>query len=863
MSRIGILTLLATATFTTTLSAQTLIQDPIAYCPIVSTSAKIDGSLEEVFWQIPPTVQNFVNLGGAKPKENTQAWVVFGKDGIYVAFECYQNAISQSNSPVSKQIWENDSVELFLDSDGDRRTYDHFILSVAGAKFQQRVKSIEELHKTTQLPWEGAAKVYENKWTAEIFIPYSTIGAKLKEGTVLRANLCRNNASTKENSSWVALLSHFHQPEYFGNLVMGVPSEKVTLNAITKQRLEVGEIKFHISAHNSSKFPVQILVTIYPGGIDVLQGKVLKLAPGKNLSADLPTKLNDIGPINLRLAAVKLPNKELVSEASFSGNVMSTQQKAVGGVISTEPWGVVWYSSPTFKVMHNTKPPSNKIQAIRISAARNEFESFQIVIKPSKELKNIKVIPHSFTGPKGAKIEAWNISVRQVEYVNIKDPSSPDVPSGAYPDPLPEMTTMNARPGVNNPIWLTLYVPSDTVPGEYSGTIDITAEGLKKIVVPVRLRVWDFELPKVSTLRTSYGCWLDGPFKYHGAKTLEQKRRIVELYNLEFWRHRIAPTVPYSCYDINAKLENGKVTIDFTDFDIAIQKFFPLFNSFNLPHFGMNDTAGMEFGDNYERLKIDYMRQVTEHLVEKGQIAKGYTYIFDEPTEEQYDMVRKAAELCRMADQRIKVLLTEQVEDELIGYVDIWVPLLSAYDEEKCKARQKAGEEVWWYVCCAPHHPYPNNFIDYPAIDQRILTWITWRYGVNGILYWSATYWRDNPWETAMSYSPDGKTKFGNGDGNLLYPPVRKPSDEFVDKGPIPSIRWEMIREGMEDYEYFHILQQRLKKYEGSSSPAVAKAKEALKLVEACAKSRTEYCKDPAQLESVRIKVAEAIEGLK
>lgn len=843
--------------------AGALTQDPVVFCPPAPPGAKIDGALDEIFWQIPAGIPKFVNLAGRTPQEQTQAWAAFGKDGIYFAFECQQAKMSPANSAEKKEIWTDDSVEVFIDADGDRQTYDHFILSAAGAKFQERCKGPNERNRDIQLDWQGAAKIGDGKWTAEIFIPHSTLGTKFVEGAVLRANLCRNNAVTRENSCWTTLFGSFHEPMGFGNLVMGIPMANVTFAADAGERIEVGPVKFRISCENKSKFDIRVTATLYPGAKNLTAGKALTVAPGKKLDVDLPAEVDNPGSINLKLAAVKASSGEPIAEASFVGQVMSPAPKPVGGIISSGAWGTLWHCVSTFKVMRDTKPPTNKVQAIQISAAANEYEPFQLVLKPSSRLTNVKVIPHTLVGPKGAKIEAWNISVRQVEYVDVKEPTSPDVAPGAYPDPLPELTSMTTRQGVNNPIWVTVYVPPKTAPGDYNGTIDITADGLKKLVVPLKVHVWNFELPSVSKLRTAYGCSLNGPIYYQGAKTLEQKRRLVELYNLDFWRHRIAPYAPYAFYDIKAKLENGKITLDFSDFDIAIQKFFPLFNSYNLPHFGMGDTAGMDFGDNYDQLKVEYMRMVTEHLADKGQIAKGYNYIMDEPTEEQYKAVRDAAELCRMADQRIKVLLTEQVEDALIGYVDIWVPVLPAYNEEKSKARQKAGEEVWWYVCCGPHHPYPNNFIDYPAIDHRILHWITWRYGVNGILYWSATYWRDNPWEIAMSYTPDGKGKWGNGDGRLLYPPVKKPSDQFVDKGPVPSIRWEMIREGVEDYDYFRILEDRIAKSANKSGSAVAKAREALKLVESCAKSRTEYCKDPAKLESVRIKVAEAIEGLK
>lgn len=850
---------LACATF-----ADALAQDPLVCCPPAVSEMKVDGVLDELTWQIPAGIPAFVDLSGRSPQEPTQAWAAFSKDGVYLAFECMQARMSPANSTEAKDIWTDDSVEVFLDSDGDRDDYDHFILSARGATMAERGTGMGELDRNVALKWEGAARIGDGKWTAEVFVPYSTIGAKFAEGSVLRANLCRNNAALGENSCWTTLHGGYHQPLAFGNLVMGIPLDNVRFSASAGERVGIGPVKVSVTCRSAAKSDVTVRAVLYPGGHELKTAKPFVVPAGKIAKAEFSGDLTSPGRIDVKLVATSNATSASVSEASFSGQVMTATPKAMGGIIATDAsWGTLWHSVSTFKVMRDTKPPSNRTQAVRLTAARNEYEPFQLVLHPPKPIPYVKVTPRALVGPRGAKIEAWNVTVRAVEYVKVTEPTSSDVPAGEYPDPLPETTAISARKGVNNPVWITIYVPAKAAPGEYTGAIDITAGGLKKLSVPIRLRVRSFELPYVTTLRTAFGCGVDRAAHYQGATTLEQKRKLVELYNLDFWRHRVAPYVPYACYDIKPTLEDHKITLDFSDFDVAVQKFFPLFNSFNLPRFGMGDSAGMDFGDDYSRLKVEYMRMVTEHLADKGQIGKGYNYIMDEPTEEQYKLVREEAELSRMADQRIKVLLTEQVEQALVGSVDIWVPVLPAYDESRSKARQAAGEEVWWYVCCGPHHPYPNNFIDYAAVDHRILPWITWRYGVNGILYWDTTYWRDNPWEIAMSYTPDGKGRWGNGDGRLLYPPVKKPSDTFVAKGPVPSIRWEMIREGIEDYDYFRILQDRVNRNAAKGGAAVVKGREALKLVGSSAKSRTEYARDPAKIESVRAKVAEAIEGLK
>ena len=325
--------------------------------------------------------------------------------------------------------------------------------------------------------------------------------------------------------------------------------------------------------------------------------------------------------------------------------VAADSTRATGGdVILSGAWGKLWSATATLKVMQDTRPSSNKAGAVRISAARNEYEPFQIVLLPSKELKNVSVTAHRLLGPNGAKIEAWNVSVRRVEYVRTAEPTSLDVAAGLYPDPLPEFAPFSAPAGVNSPIWITVYVSDKAVPGNYKSTVDVSADGLKTISIPVELHVWNFALPSVSKLRTAYGCGFDGPIKYQAASTLEQKRKLLDLYNMEFWRHRISPFTPYAFYDVKVKKDGDQLKVDFSDFDIAVQKYFPFFNSYILPHCGMADNLGLPNDDNLERSKIDYMRALAEHLADKGQISKGYNYITDKPAKDQYSAVADAAE---------------------------------------------------------------------------------------------------------------------------------------------------------------------------------------------------------------------------
>ena len=542
-----------------------------------------------------------------------------------------------------------------------------------------------------------------------------------------------------------------------------------------------------------------------------------------------------------------------------------SQAASAWGVVAEGKWGSAWTASPIQKVLPNTPVPANKTKGVQIYAANNEYEPFQIVLTTKSRVGNVKVVPRTLTGPKG-KVPAWSITVKNVEYVNCSTPTNEGIEPGLYPDPLPDHFPYNAIENRNTSAWVTVYVPRNTPAGDYKGAVDVIAPSIGKITVPVNLRVWNFTLPSVSRLRTAYGNTMHKAFNYQGATTIEQQRKLVDLYNLNFRKHRVSPYQPYAGYDVKIEKVNGEVKVDFKDFDVAIQKYFPYFNSFMLPRFWMHDDLGFGKGADGQRLKIDYMRQVAEHLINKGVLAKGYAYITDEPQPDVYDSIVESAKDMRMADGRIKILLTKRVEDKLIGSVDIWVPIVHHYVEEPSKARQAKGEELWWYLCCEPRAPYANGyFIDYPGAQMRMFHWQTWKYGVDGILYWNTMYWQDNPWQVAMSQPPERTHNWGNGDGQLLYPASRLPSEKFVDKGPVDSIRWELVREGIEDWDYFRILQDKIDAASEAKkkTPAYAAAVDALRQVNECVPSLTDFCTDIKKIEAIRARVGRAIEGLK
>ena len=109
---------------------------------------------------------------------------------------------------------------------------------------------------------------------------------------------------------------------------------------------------------------------------------------------------------------------------------------------------------------------------------------------------------------------------------------------------------------------------------------------------------------------------------------------------------------------------------------------------------------------------------------------------------------------------------------------------------------------------------------------------------------------------------PLGKqTIWGNGDGRLFYPVNRDPNNDlktYVDK-PVPSLRLELLRDGIEDYEYFVMLEDLVKNASGKKRKIAKEAKELLNIPESIYANETTYSKNPQDILNYRKRLAEYI----
>jgi hypothetical protein len=191
------------------------------------------------------------------------------------------------------------------------------------------------------------------------------------------------------------------------------------------------------------------------------------------------------------------------------------------------------------------------------------------------------------------------------------------------------------------------------------------------------------------------------------------------------------------------------------------------------------------------------------HLGKRGWRDLFVQHISDEPGLDQLPRYKHLANLVRHAAPGIK-FMDALSDPKFSEATDFPVPLESHFDDFIANSKQPL-ENTWVYYCCGPSGQWPNRFIEYTLIRVRIFTWICFQKRIPGFLHWGYNYWLGirkeihNPWDDPSTH------RHPVGDPCLIYPPRdNKMSCDQI----YGSIRWEIIREAMEDYEYLFMTRE-------------------------------------------------------
>ena len=302
-----------------------------------------------------------------------------------------------------------------------------------------------------------------------------------------------------------------------------------------------------------------------------------------------------------------------------------------------------------------------------------------------------------------------------------------------------------------------------------------------------------------------------------GWSVMPDERALERWYRL-YAKYRISPG--WIRPGLNVRYEDGRIRIEADQFDrmahlcldeLDINVFYmPFFYAFGWAYKPRRFFGLEPFTPEYERAYKAGLRALAEHLRRHGWLERCVYYISDEPHFRHKFVVEQMKRLCQLAHEAIPEVpiysSTWHFVPEWEGYLDIWGigPHGSCPVEIMRRLRQK-GYELWFttdgHMC-----------IDTPYLAiERLLPWLCFKYDVSGYEFWGLSWWTYDPWERGwhryLRSSPEGKTwhwvRYPNGDGYLTYP-----GERVGVEGPLPSIRLVQVREGIEDWHLFTMLQK-------------------------------------------------------
>lgn len=478
---------------------------------------------------------------------------------------------------------------------------------------------------------------------------------------------------------------------------------------------------------------------------------------------------------------------------------------------------------------------------VRVAGGANEHVPFQIIITTPVPEGYRPDPPGGFfieasdlTSSGGESISSDQIDLYLEHYILLHGKSSPIGATGYWPDglaPIEVPFDMGVQWGVveHRPIWVDLAIPSGTSAGTYTGEVTVTKDGRTVGTVDVEAQVYDFELPDETSLityiNTSRG-WLAS--YYDLPSSSEEIERLTSKYYDFLYENRMEPWFNYPL-EPDVELRDGEVEVVF-DEDVYRYYLDELGTKrVLLEAYPSELERGLE-GDAFSGEHLDavksYLSQVTEYFETRGWKDRlVFNSPIDEPnTREAYEDTRRWAAVVDEAADGVPFLSTESPVTQnpewgtLRSHVDNFSVHGNALNrpdvKQAIREEQAEGGEITWYISCDQGYPQPNYFIDAPALDPVMVPWITARYKMDGILYWATNYWTqvENPWLDPVTFHSGFLCSDGyvlNGEGSLVYPgdSVERFTGQPDVDGPVPSMRFELLREGIEDYVYLSMLE--------------------------------------------------------
>ena len=467
---------------------------------------------------------------------------------------------------------------------------------------------------------------------------------------------------------------------------------------------------------------------------------------------------------------------------------------------------VLGQASAQEKIRPRAAFKARSAKELKVRLAGNEYESVQLLVAPAGDgLRNVRV--RADMGESG--FASTNILCAPVGYVRTKltapyrpEPDRVETIPGWWPDPILAYTNAADVAGTDvQSFWIRVHCPAGQRAGVYKGTVVVSADGVKSAAVPLTVRVNGFSIPRTSPLPLAITFCPVFRHTFFDERPADQDAPRAPV---RAWlRHREAWCDYLADYFISFGSLYYYPPVNRPQFDLlhrlARQGRLGLFN---LGYW--RKPASLSDADKaaWRREYLEPLAKVYGEAKREGLLAHAYLYGCDEAKPNEFPAVDWAARELKKAMPEVPTFTTAFCDDfganSPLGGIDWFTPSVSRYADNPATvaAGRAAGRKMWWYFCNS------HAGVEDPAIELRmVMGALAAKYRPDGFLYWQVSVWNvDKPLDGGPWTDWNPRTWNGwNGEGGWTC--------AGPDSTPIPTIRMESFRDGLEDLWYVKLLE--------------------------------------------------------
>ncbi len=459
---------------------------------------------------------------------------------------------------------------------------------------------------------------------------------------------------------------------------------------------------------------------------------------------------------------------------------------------------------------------------------KNEKIHTQLVVFSKRNINDLKISVSDLLNNEGNIISKDNISTGFVHYVmtdEFKDGcghrKAENFDSSMVADIInTNLNSINVEKNTTQPVWLTISIPETAYTGNYNGTIKVFAD--KEYDLKISLNVidrtlpspkdWSFQLdywqhPAAIARVHNLKLWSDEHFeqmrKYYTMLANAGQKIITAAIVDEPWGHQTYDDFPGLIQW--TKKKDGTWHYDYSLFDKYIDFVMSCgikerINCYSMVPWKIafkyydekfeKDTVFKEAIGTpaYNKYWGTMLKDFTKHLKEKGWFEITTIAMDERPMKAMKSVIA----LLKTIDPNWKVSLAgdyhPEIEEDIFDYC---VASRWTFPNEVLTKRKQQGKTSTWYTCCT--EKYPNEFT-FSAPDEAVWTgWYTAATEMDGFLRWAYNSWTKDPLKDSRFIT------WPAGDTYQVYP------------GPLTSIRFEKLIEGVQDFEKINILREEYK----------------------------------------------------